>query len=234
MFLNASDTSKPIVKLLQHSEKRMTEIVEYFRDLHSLYHFTIVGSTAEGLRDCTSDRDVIMFTSKHVVKESINEKIDCPDPAIIVVRIPDEGYPGYSKLRFHVVMSIQSYKVVLTPKIEHTVERDGMLYLKNSVKELIRSVVESHADYSINGPAFHTETNDQHARKLFQEIGIETQLCDTKYDSLEDIVYCIKGTKWPVEASEWIRRTRASNWLTKELCDNIINTGYYLAAVGSK
>ncbi|CAC5422007.1 unnamed protein product [Mytilus coruscus] len=235
MFLNAFDTSKSTVRLFQYSEKGMNEIVDYFCD-HSLnhrYHHTIVGSTAEGLEDCKSDIDVIMFNSKHVVIESINDTYDCTDPEILVVRIPDEGHPGYSKLRVHCIFSIKHFQFGIAPS-KYAATKDGKVYLKNSVKELIPAVVKFHTHYSINGPAFHTKSNEHHVKKVLQELGIETQIFDSEYDSLEDVVFCIKSTEWPIEASEWTRRRRASNWPTKELFDNIINAGYYLAAVGSK
>ena len=44
----------------------------------------------------------------------------------------------------------------------------------------------------------------------------------------------MKGETWPDEASEWQVRERISKWPTKELQHEIINSGYFLAGVGSK
>lgn len=51
---------------------------------------------------------------------------------------------------------------------------------------------------------------------------------------MADLVFCLSSTKWPVEATEWTKRKKPLHWPTQEVFDNMINTGYYLAAVGCK
>lgn len=132
MFLNAYDLSIWIVKLFQYSSKRMNEIVECFGDLKDLYHIT-VGSTAEGLSDGKSDSDAIVLTSKHVILESFEETNECTDPNILVVRIPYEVHPGYSKLQVILIKSVE----IATDPTKYLVMKDDKVYLKNSVKELL-------------------------------------------------------------------------------------------------
>ncbi|CAC5355436.1 unnamed protein product [Mytilus coruscus] len=96
-------------------------------------------------------------------------------------------------------------------------------------------------DFSIHGPAVNTDFNPRNIASFFREAGSTTpiNIADFERDSeygIEDtdFVFCLRGEKWPVEALEWTTRKRSSNWPTKELFENILKSGYFLAGVGSK
>ncbi|CAC5355442.1 unnamed protein product [Mytilus coruscus] len=114
--------------------------------------------------------------------------------------------------------------------------------LKNTLKEKSLEF-KKHCpnDLTIHGPAVNTELYPRDIASFFRQAGSTTPInvADFERESdygIEDtdFVFCLKGDKWPAEASEWTKRKRSYNWPTEELFDNIIKSGYFLAGVGSK
>lgn len=112
--------------------------------------------------------------------------------------------------------------------------KDGIVYLKNNVKELVTKKVLVHGpdtsiDYKSHGPAYTHAFDPQTSEYLCKEDTCKKQMFKIRHNRSVDVVFCIRGKQWPVEASEWTTRIRTSNWPTKELFGHIINTGYLLA-----
>ena len=55
----------------------------------------------------------------------------------------------------------------------------------------------------------------------------------TPYTAMEeDRVYCIHCPFWPNAASEWIFRTRSSNWPSNDVINKIVDFGFHLVPIG--
>ncbi|CAG2244451.1 unnamed protein product [Mytilus edulis] len=202
----------------QNSVKRYNKIQEIICDVLDKSKTAIVGSRADGL--CispSSDVDLLIFAHTFKVFDCIKEPFNMDVMNAQLIRVPDEGHPDKVN------------------KYTYKDSKDGILYLKNNVKELVDPVyvsITKFDEYTTNGPAHTFGFDPQKTHSVFKPDHSHT--FETISNRYVDIVLGISSKQWPVEAHEWITRQRASNWLTKGLIDHIINTGYILAGVGSK
>ncbi|VDI70410.1 Hypothetical predicted protein [Mytilus galloprovincialis] len=244
-ILKACGTSLSLVNLRQNEANYANKIGNIIENFRNESQAMIVGSTAEGLGTAidrqykhlsSSDTDIILISSDFKVYEHINEKniVETSYPTLNhVLRVPDKTCPGYAKLA---VSQIRS-------DLQECCRQKGRTsFLKNTLKEKSLEF-KKHCpnDLTIHGPAVNTELFPRDIASFFRHSGSTTPINVADFDresdyGIEDtdFVFCLKGDKWPPEASEWAIRKRTYNWPTEELFDNIIKSGYFLAGVGSK
>lgn len=232
-YLNVCGRSLAVVKLEQDSVEILNKVWELLNPLCNHPQHALSGSFAEGLSIEGSDRDCTMFAPNIKTIEKCEREYDLNYPGILVKRIPDNRYPGYSKLRI-VCLGGNSIKMIY----QYIAEKNNEIFLKNNLKEIIfESETPFHfpMDFSNHGPAFTCNMSYDRVELFHQKAGTGTQVYNADKGSSEsDIVFCIKSKIWPDEALEWKTRRRSANWPPKKLFDSIINAGYLLAAVGSK
>ncbi|CAC5355435.1 unnamed protein product [Mytilus coruscus] len=233
--LKACGITLPLVKIKQNAEK-------YQFGIHNLFNgkpceVLGVGSCAEGLtivanqqieQSYSSDSDIILIF-RLIIYE--NEKkwrtAKASHPKLChYLRLPDANYPGYAQL-------------FVSEWLNST---ENVCLANNTMNErLLKSNAFFSANFSRHGPALKS---DKDLPPLLEKEGYQAQyinLVDFKQTHVgeseiksKDFVYCIRGEKWPVEASEYKTRKRRFNWPTKQLFYEIIESGYFLASVGSK
>ncbi|XP_052074021.1 uncharacterized protein LOC127711905 [Mytilus californianus] len=244
-ILKACGTSLPLVNLRQNEANYANKIGNIIDNFRNESQAIIVGSTAEGLGTAidrqykhlsSSDTDIILISSDFKVYEHINEKdiVESSYPTLNhVLRLPDKTCPGYAKL------AVSQIRSDLQDCCHH---KGRTKFLKNTLKEKSLEF-KKHCpnNLTIHGPAVNTELFPRDIASFFRQAGSTTPInvADFERESdygIEDtdFVFCLKGDKWPSEASEWTKRKRTYNWPTEELFDNIIKSGYFLAGVGSK
>ncbi|VDI13358.1 Hypothetical predicted protein [Mytilus galloprovincialis] len=227
MYLNANGKSLPSVKLLQKYMTRANEVKKIICGVLGTSRDAIVGSAAEGLATTDSDVDVIKIGHTFEVFDCIREPFNMVAGHCQSIRQSEKRHPGYSKLSV-ISLDCRFFEDDVS-KYTFTGKKDGKVYLKNNVKEIINGP-DSTKHYSIHGPAFNHVIYPQKPNSHQDDFYIFQR----NERMSADVVFCIGSNQWPDEAYEWITRIRASDWPTRKLVDHIIKTGYLLAGVGNK
>ncbi|CAC5422237.1 unnamed protein product [Mytilus coruscus] len=207
----------------------------------------VVGSIAESFLGFTwkqsdimflSDTDWIEFDNTYKVHEHIEEleRDKKLYPTLThVLHTPDNTNPGFTRLAFPQKNLMEDHHI------------QGNIFLKNNFKEemyqINRKMFPAH-NISIHGPAVTAENLSGDMMEHFAAGGTLpldfSSLKKTGHrnfvPNLKDIdcVSCLRGEKWPAEATEWATRQRLFNWPTTQLIQKVIKSGYILAGVGSK
>ncbi|XP_071177818.1 uncharacterized protein [Mytilus edulis] len=233
--LKACGITLPLVKIKQHAEK-------YQFGVHNLFNGNQcevlgVGSLAEGLtivahqqmeQSYSSDSDIILMFRLNIY-ENYKEwrAVIASHPKLPqYLHQPDVKCPGYA----HLVVSERLNST------EHIYRANNTMLV-----QLLKYDPFFSENFNIHGPALKS---DKDLQPLLEKKGYQAQYINLKDHEQthvgeseiksKDYVYCIRGEQWPVEASEYKTRRRIFNWPTKQLFNEIIESGYFLAAVGSK
>ncbi|CAC5355433.1 unnamed protein product [Mytilus coruscus] len=151
--------------------KLYNKITEIISNVLGTSNEAIVASSADGLHVLDSDTDVIKFAHTFKVFDSIREPFNMDYAHFQLIRLPDEGHPGYSNLRIiSLDMRFLGDKV---NKYTYKDLKDGIVYLKNNVKELVNMKVLGHGsdtsiDYKSHGPAYTHAFGAQTSELVFK------------------------------------------------------------------
>ncbi|XP_033747844.1 uncharacterized protein LOC117332888 [Pecten maximus] len=194
--------------------RRKTQLVmeQAFRfgdsDIHRFYG----GSRAEGFYLTDSDYDR-MLINRSVTVTRLGHSVPPNNRGKTLLYMREEGCrPGYVNLMLGEgqLAGIQS------------------IPLKNSLVETENGVFASSDMYR---EQFISALN-QHVSDLFASNGPS---CATKSALLDiDLVYCFQCDSWPLEAKEWITRSRLYGWPHQRLIDKIVLNGCHIVPVGDK
>lgn len=188
------------------------ETVETADDIHMyLVHkdtpcFRHVGSYREGFRIPSSDLDYIVFSlNEGIIKISEIQIITSEHKRECPIEC-DTLMPGYAKLR----SSISKFK-------GSCIIENGKYYLSSSfyrkmwVKSLNINALKIGILWFEHGPCC-----------TFKEV-----------DQERDFAVCLKFDFWPDVAQPWAQRCIQKGWPTTTQVDQIVSSGFYVAAIGS-
>lgn len=109
----------------------------------------------------------------------------------------------------------------------------GYAKLKSSISKFEGSRIIENGKYYLSSSFY---------RKLFVNsfnnaglLGFEHGPCFTlkKVDKERDFAFCLKLDFWPDEVQPWAQRCIQKGWPTEMQVDQIVNSGFYVAAIGS-
>lgn len=214
----------------------------------------LVGSRAEGTGIDNHHAFKLLYPTDTDLIEIIDD-IDVFEPEHIVntekvpgrsqfLREPDNAFPGYAMLINCNVEKNDLFIFNCKEGIIQVINAENVDYLldnKQYKEERYKREKHRNKRVSIHGPAVNSTLSHEDSFIFNCEEGRIKLIKDenvVNYDYLDlanvDTVFCLRGEEWPVEASEWLSRKRYFHWPSKELYQAIMESGYFLAGVGSK
>ena len=168
------------------------------------------GSEREGIRQATSDMDIMIMIPNHKVICNVYQiSLYQTRRQTIILMECEDAPPGYSRLR------------LMTPSVD---------------KRVIFSLILINDGMYVSSSRFHSDCSNWFQNNNVPYVSVRKHgPCAFINHPMQkfDYAFCFRSHHWPIVALPWIRRCREKRWPPECVISSIIKIGCHVVPIGS-